>query len=174
MKVLLIFDQGLAGAGGKTNPKVGLTAVKGGIGFASSLQSHFDKVDAHVLATLYCGNEFFLEHEEEVVTKMTAMVKKLNPDFVLCGPCFQYADYGKMAAEISANILEHTSISACAMMSKEVSDVIEEFKTKTPIVIMPKKGGTGLNDSIANLCSLMQASVNKSSDLQDIKAKVCY
>ena len=36
MKVILIFDQGLAGAGGKTNPNVGLTATKGGIGFASS------------------------------------------------------------------------------------------------------------------------------------------
>ena len=79
-----------------------------------------------------------------------------------------------MAAKISANILEKTSIKSCAMMSKEVSDVIAEYKDKTPIVVMPKKGGTGLNDSIANLCSLMQASVENSSDLQEIKAKVCY
>ena len=105
---------------------------------------------------------------------MTAMVKKLNPDFVLCGPCFQYADYGKMAAEISASILTHTSVQSCAMMSKEVSDVIAEYKDKTPIVVMPKKGGTGLNDSIANLCSLMQASVNNGGDLAEIKTKVCY
>ncbi len=174
MKVILIFDQGLAGAGGKTNPNVGLTAKKGGIGFASSLQPHFNKIDAQVVATLYCGNEYFLANEQEVVTKMTAMVKKLNPDFVLCGPCFQYADYGKMAAEISASILTHTSVQSCAMMSKEVSDVIAEYKDKTPIVVMPKKGGTGLNDSIANLCSLMQASVNNSGDLAEIKTKVCY
>lgn len=174
MKVLLIFDQGLAGAGGKSNPNLGLTAAKGGVGFQTSLQPHFDKIGVQVIATLYCGNEYFLANEEEVVTKMTAMAKKLNPDFVLCGPCFQFPDYGKMAAKISANILEKTSIKSCAMMSKEVSDVIAEYKDKTPIVVMPKKGGTGLNDSIANLCSLMQASVGNSSDLQEIKAKVCY
>ena len=76
MKVILIFDQGLAGAGGKVNPNVGLTAVKGGIGSALMMESHFAKINANVVATLYCGNEFFLNNQDEVVTKFTAMVKK--------------------------------------------------------------------------------------------------
>ena len=173
MKVILIFDQGLAGAGGK-QPKCRINSKQRAELDSHPLYSHFNKIDAQVVATLYCGNEYFLANEQEVVTKMTAMVKKLNPDFVLCGPCFQYADYGKMAAEISASILTHTSVQSCAMMSKEVSDVIAEYKDKTPIVVMPKKGGTGLNDRIANLCSLMQASVNNSGDLAEIKLKVCY
>ena len=57
MNIVLIFDQGLAGAGGKSNPNVGLTAVKGGIGSALMMESHLDKIGAKVAATLYCGKK---------------------------------------------------------------------------------------------------------------------
>ncbi len=174
MKVVLVFDQGLAGAGGKSNPNVELTAVKGGIGSALMLEPHFKKINANVLATLYCGNEYYLQHKEEVTKKMSAMVNKLNPDFVVCGPCFNFEDYADMAANISSYINEHTSIKSCAMMSIENKDVINEFKDKTLIVKMPKKGGTGLNDSITNLCMLMESSVLNKTDLEEVKTKVCY
>lgn len=174
MKVVLIFDQGLAGAGGKTNPNCELTAVKGGIGSALMLQPHFAKIGADVIATLYCGNEFFLNNENEVITKFTAMVKKLNPDFVVCGPCFNFPDYAKMAAMVSSMILENTEVKSCAMMSQENGDIIETYKNKTPIVKMPKKGGAGLNDSIDNLCKLMKAIVENSDNLEKMKSEVCY
>ena len=105
---------------------------------------------------------------------MSAMVNKLNPDFVVCGPCFNFEDYADMAANISSYINEHTSIKSCAMMSIENKDVINEFKDKTLIVKMPKKGGTGLNDSITNLCMLMESSVLNKTDLEEVKTKVCY
>lgn len=174
MKIVLIFDQGLAGAGGKSNPNVGLNAVKGGVGSALMLESHFTKIGANVAATLYCGNEFFLNNQEEVVKKMTAMVKKVQPDFVVCGPCFNFPDYAKMAAMISASVLENTDIPSCAMMSVENAETIETYKDRTPIVKMPKKGGTGLNDSIAALCDLISATVNHSDEVESIKHKVCY
>lgn len=174
MKIVLIFDQGLAGAGGKSNPNVGLNAVKGGIGSALMMESHFAKIGANVIATLYCGNEYFLNNQEEVVTKMTAMVKKLNPDYVVCGPCFNFPDYAKMAAMVSASILEKTEIQSCAMMSVENKDTIEDYKEKTPIVKMPKKGGTGLNDSFADLCALINSTVNNTDDVENVKNRVCY
>lgn len=174
MKLVLIFDQGLAGAGGKSNPNVPLTASKGGIGSALMMESHFKEIGAEVAATLYCGNEYFLNNQDEVVTKMTAMCKKLQPDFVVCGPCFNFPDYAKMAAMISSSILEKTNLKSCAMMSKENASVIAEYKDKTPIVIMPKKGGTGLNDSYSALCRLIKATVENSADLDSVKKEVCY
>ena len=174
MKVVLIFDQGLAGAGGKSNPNVGLTAVKGGIGSSLMLEPHFEKIGAQVAATLYCGNEYFQNNEEEVVKKMTAMAKKVNPDFGLCGPCFNYPDYARMAAMISTSILENTDIKSCAMMSVENGDTIAAFKDKTPILKMPKKGGTGLNDSFADLCEFMKCMVEQSAELENVRNRVCY
>ncbi len=174
MNIVLIFDQGLAGAGGKSNPNVGLTAVKGGVGSALMLESHFEKIGAHVSATLYCGNEYFLNNQEEVVSKMTAMVKKVKPDFVVCGPCFNFPDYARMAAMISASILEKTDIKSCAMMSVENGETIEAYKDRTPIVKMPKKGGTGLNDSFTDLCDFIAGTVQQSDELESIRKRVCY
>ena len=52
MKVLLIFDSGLAGAGGKSNPNVELTAKKGIIGTGEMMEPYFKKIGAEVIATL--------------------------------------------------------------------------------------------------------------------------
>lgn len=175
MKVVLIFDQGQAGAGGKSNPNVGMTAVKGGVGSATMLEPHFAKIGANVIATLYCGDGYFTDHKEEVVTKMTAMVKKLNPDFVVCGPCFDFNVYAEMAAMISACINEKTDIKSCAMMAVEKNgDTIANYKDKTAILKMPKKGGTGLNDSLADLCTYISSAVNNSNDFENVKNRVCY
>lgn len=160
MKIVMIFDQGLAGAGGKSNPMQELAIAKGGIGSALMLKPHFDKVGANIVATLYCGNEYFLTHEKEVVIKMTKMEEKINPDMVVCGPCFNFEDYALMSAEIAKSIEENTNINVVAMMSKENEETIKNFKDKIDILKMPKKGGTGLSDSFDNLANYIDGTVN--------------
>ena len=160
MKIVMIFDQGLAGAGGKSNPNQELAIAKGGIGSALMLKPHFDKVSANIVATLYCGNEYFLKNEREVVIKMTKMVEKIKPDMVVCGPCFNFEDYALMSAEIAKSIEENTDINVVAMMSKENETTINNFKDKIDILKMPKKGGTGLSDSFDNLANYIDLKVN--------------
>lgn len=160
MKIVMIFDQGLAGAGGKSNPNQELAIAKGGIGSALMLKPHFDKVSANIVATLYCGNEYFLKNQREVVIKMTKMVEKIKPDMVVCGPCFNFEDYALMSAEIAKSIEENTDINVVAMMSKENETTINNFKDKIDILKMPKKGGTGLSDSFDNLANYIDLKVN--------------
>lgn len=160
MKVLMIFDQGLAGAGGKSNPNQELAIAKGGIGSALMLKPHFDQVSANIVATLYCGNEYFLNHEKEVVIKMTKMAEKIQPDMVVCGPCFNFEDYALMSAEIAKSIKENTNLNVVAMMSQENESTIEAYKDKIDILKMPKKGGTGLSESFDNLANYIDSKVN--------------
>lgn len=160
MKILLIFDQGLAGAGGKSNPNQDLAIAKGGIGSALMLKPHFDQVSANIVATLYCGNEYFLNHEKEVVIKMTKMAEKIQPDMVVCGPCFNFEDYALMSAEIAKSIKENTNLNVVAMMSQENESTIKSYKDKIDILKMPKKGGTGLSESFDNLANYIDSKVN--------------
>lgn len=138
------------------------------------LDPHFKKIGAEVVATLYCGVDYFKDHQDEVVKKMTAMAKKLNPDFVVCGPGFNFPDYSRMCAMCSKSILENTDIKSCAMMSVENSTTIEEYREATPIVKMPKKGGTGLKDSLEHLCELIDATVNHPEKVEELKKEYCY
>lgn len=174
MNVVYIFDQGLAGLGGKSNPKAPLAASRGGIGSALMLENHLKTINASALATLYCGVEYYLEHKEEVVKKMVAMVKKLSPDYVVCGPCFDFAIYALMSCEIAIAIQNQTNIKVVAMMAKENQELISQYANQIPILKMPKKGEIGLDDSFARLVKYLAASFNYSSDLEILKKELLY
>ena len=46
-------------------------------------------------------------------------------------------------------------------MSKECEQAIEEFKDKVTILKMPKKGGTGLNEALSEMCVFARMLANK-------------
>lgn len=174
MRIVLIFDQGLAGAGGKSNPNIGLTLAKGGIGSALMLEPHFRKIGADVLATLYCGNQYYDENEQEVVQKLTAMVMKIKPDAVVCGPCFNFLDFAKMAAEVTLSIKTRTDIPVVTMMAAENTATIDAYKDKISIIRMPKKGGVGLSESLDNLAEWLRIKLNDPARLADLEKQICY
>ena len=80
------------------------------------------------MACLYCGDGTYLKNPDEVSRKLCAMVNKLKPDVVMCGPCFNYLNYGKMAARIAYDINQNTSSKAFAAMSDDNQETINEYK----------------------------------------------
>lgn len=160
MRILLFFDQTQAGAGGKERPDVELAVEKGGIGSYHMFEGNLKDIQASVLATMYCGNGYFFDHEEEVKRKVVGLVKKLKADMVICGPCFNYQDYAHMSAILAREIEKNTDSKAIVMCSEENTDVIADYKDDVSIVKMPKKGGTGLRDSFANMVKVIVAKNN--------------
>lgn len=173
MKVLMIFDQIQAGMGGKERDNLPLGGKKGEIGSVPMIDPHLKKVEGKVIACLYCGDSYFKENEEKVVKKMTAMVKKLDPDVVICGPAYNYNGYAYMCAAISKEISEKTDIPVVAAMSQENEETILKYKKIVNIVKMPKKGGIGLNESLNNICILARKLFDE-EDISKLKEKICY
>ncbi len=151
MKIVLFFDQVQAGLGGKERPDLPLGIEKGGMGAAHMLEPHFEKFGAEVVATLYCGDGYFHDDQELNAKKLTAMVKKIGPDAVICGPAYNYAGYAHMAAVTAKMIQDKTDIAVVAAMSDDNSDTISQYKDEISIVKMPKKGGIGLNQALENI-----------------------
>ncbi|MDY6034719.1 MAG: GrdB-related putative oxidoreductase [Bulleidia sp.] len=174
MKVVLIFDSGLAGAGGKSNPDCALTATREIAGTALLLEPHLKAIDAEIVATLYCGMDYYKQNKEEVVTKLAAMVKKLSPDFALCGPCFNFPEFSEMAANTAKLITEKTTVKTASMMAIENQNIIDRFKDDIAILKMPKKGGTGLSESFENMAKFIDTSVNHPENLAKVKEEYCY
>ena len=96
----MIYDQIQSGAGIKDDHDIPLGAKKEAVGPAVMMEPFLKKVDGKVVACLYCGDGTYLKNPDEVSRKLCAMVNKLKPDVVMCGPCFNYLNYGKMAARI--------------------------------------------------------------------------
>ena len=168
MKIVMIFDQIQSGLGTKDDRMVPLTGKKEAVGPAVMMQPFLKEIDGHVMACLCCGNGTYLENPEEVSRKLCAMVKKLKPDVVVCGPAFNYADYASMCAKVAVDVNNTTDSKAFAAMSQENEDVIAGYKEKVMIVKTPKKGGMGLNDSLKNICRVAKAMAEGSGDLEKL------
>ena len=101
------------------------------------------------------------------------MVKKLQPDVVMCGPAFNYADYAAMCAKVACDINANTDAKAFAAMSVENAETIAAYKDKVAIVETPKKGGMGLNDALKNMCAMAKALADR-EDITGLKNAFCF
>ncbi len=173
MKVIMIYDQIQAGAGIKDDHMVPLGAKKEAVGPAIMMEPYLKAADGRVIACLYCGDGFYAADPQEVSRKLCAMVKKLQPDVVMCGPAFNYLGYGRMAAEVTKNIIDTTGVPALAAMSQENEETIAKYKDQIHIVKTPKKGGIGLNEALEGMCILAKAMVDKQGE-DEAAAKYCF
>lgn len=173
MKVVMIFDQIQSGLGTKDDTMVPLTGKKDPIGPAVMMEPFFKEVNGHVAACLCCGNGTYLADPDEVSRKLCAMVNKLKPDVVICGPAFNFADYAAMCARVACDINETTQAKAFAAMSVENADTIAKYKDKVAIVKTPKKGGLGLNESLKNMCVFAKALADE-KDTAELQRQICF
>lgn len=174
MKIVMILDQIQSGLGTKDDTMVPLTGKKEAVGPAVMMQPFLKEIDGRVAACLCCGNGTYLADPQEVSRKLCAMVKKLNPDVVICGPAFNYEDYGEMCAKVALDINASTQSRAFAAMSQENGEVIARYKDQVMIVKTPKKGGLGLNDSLKNICRMAKALAEDNGELEKLKAEICF
>ena len=108
MKVIMILDQVQSGYGTKNDKMIPLTGTKEIIGPGVIMKPYLKEIDGNIVATLYCGTGTYLENPEEVSRKLCGMVKRLNPDVVICGPSLSYADSASMCAiMIKLQLLRH-------------------------------------------------------------------
>lgn len=173
IKIMMIYDQIQAGAGTKDDKMVPLNAKREAIGPAIMMEPFLKEIDGKVIACLYCGNGTYLADPEEVSRKLCAMVNKVQPDVVMCGPALNYKDYASMAAKVAYDIKKSTNVPAFAAMSVENEETIANYKDKVNIVVTPKKGGIGLNDSLRNMCKLAKALVKK-EDITALTGSICF
>ena len=173
MKVLMIFDQIQAGFGGKEKGDLELGGKHMAIGSANMFENYLSEFDAEIIATLYCGEDYYLNNQVMVTTKLVAMTKKIHPDVVICGPAFNYEKYGLLCASVGYEIENKTGIPVVAAMSLECEEAISKYKDKLTIVKMPKKGGIGLTDSLKKILELSYLKYNKQS-IAGFVTENCY
>ena len=168
----MIYDQIQSGTGTKDDHMVPLGLLKNAVGPAIMMQNTLAENDEKVLACLYCGDGYYAKEPDVVVRKLVGMVKKIGVDGVICGPCFNYIGYGRMAAHV-AHELAKAGIPAVVGMSPENEDTIKKYKNDIYIVKTPKKGDIGLDRSLQGMCEIIRA-LNDNKDITALKKLYCY
>lgn len=170
-KILLVLNHSLAGFGSDEQAQLKPSGKKAPLGPGVTLLPFLQKQGAEIVATLYCGDQYYLENEEEVAKKFIGFAKKFHADAVLCGPAMHYPNFGEMAARLACKF-NAAGIPAIAAMAEE-NPAVSHYYQQVPIVKMPKKGGIVLNNSFKQMAQLVVAKAN-GKETKQLEETSCF
>lgn len=170
-KIILVLNHVQAGMGSDEHADLAPGGKKAPLGPGQTLTPYLKEHDSEIIATLYCGDQYYLAHPEEVTKKFIGFAKKFGAEAVLVGPAMHYPNFGEMAGALTKSFNDY-GIPAISSMSVE-NPATEIYKDQEPIVKMPKKGGIGLNDSFKNMALLVSEKA-KGHDTTELEKAICF
>ena len=118
MRVVHYLNQFFGGIGAEEQAGMGLEARNGAVGPGKLLEQLLGE-GAEVVMTLVCGDNYAVEHEEELVTSVLEKVREAGADLFVAGPCFEAGRYGVAAGALCVAVQSQLGISVITGMSDE-------------------------------------------------------
>lgn len=118
MRVVHYLNQFYAGIGAEEKAGIPLEARAGAVGPAKLLDQLLGE-GARVVATLVCGDNYAVEHQQEVIASLVAKVREERADLFVAGPCFDAGRYGMAAGALCSAVHAELGIPVVTGMSEE-------------------------------------------------------
>ncbi len=118
MRIAHYLNQFFGGIGAEEHAGKGLEVRDSAVGPGRLLESLLGN-DARIVLTLVCGDNYAVEHQEEITASVMAKVRQANVDLFVAGPCFDAGRYGMAAGALCRAVQAELSISAVTAMSEE-------------------------------------------------------
>jgi len=152
LRVMHYINQFFAGMGGEEKANVGLSFRKEAVGPGRRLQDLFDK-SARIIATAYCGDNYFAEHTDEVLSNISKTIKEEKVDVVVAGPAFSAGRYGFACTEVCHSISSSLNLPCISGMHPENPGVAGYKQYKDRMVFSFPTAGevTGMEDGLSKI-----------------------
>ena len=118
IRVVHYLNQFFAQIGGEEKGDVGPGIKDGPIGPGRALQQALGD-NGEVVATLYCGDNYFAEHQDEVNDALVQRVEELKADLVVAGPAFESGRYGVACGAICHAAQQKLAVAAVTGMAED-------------------------------------------------------
>src|SRR2546427_8352228 len=96
MRIAHYLNQFFGGIGAEEHAGKELEVRDGAVGPGRLLESLLGN-DARIVLTLVCGDNYAVEHQDEVTASVVEKVRHANVDLFVAGPCFDAGRYGMAA-----------------------------------------------------------------------------
>ena len=114
MKIVHYVNQFFGGIGGEEKANEPATVVEGPVGPGRALAAALGDAGT-VVATIICGDNYFVENEEAAQIFVKEVLEKYSPDVVVAGPAFDSGRYGLACGLVSRIAGEHGVPAVSAM-----------------------------------------------------------
>jgi glycine reductase len=118
MRVAHYLNQFFGGIGAEEHAGKGLEIHDGAVGPGKLLESALGN-DAHVTLTFVCGDNYAVEHEDELTTAVLAKLRSAKVNLFVAGPCFDAGRYGMAAGALCRAVQHELKIPVVTAMSEE-------------------------------------------------------
>jgi glycine reductase len=133
LRVVHYINQFFAGVGGEDKASEGPQARTGYVGPGQALQRALGDA-AEVVATVYCGDNFFSEHEDAAATTVVELIRRHEPDLVVAGPAFNAGRYGVACGRVCRAVEEALNVPTVTGMFPE-NPAVELYQPRLYIVV---------------------------------------
>lgn len=118
MRVVHYLNQFFGGLGGEEAASASLQERDGAVGPGLLLQQLLG--DEHgIVKTFICGDNYAVEHQENLIASVVAGVREAKADLFVAGPCFDAGRYGMAAGALCVAVQSELGIPAITGMHAE-------------------------------------------------------
>ena len=118
LKVIHYVNQLFGGIGGEDKAGMGPQVKDGFVGPGRLVRDTL-KERGEVVATLICGDNYFVERTQEATEELLHLVTPYRPDVLIAGPAFNAGRYGVACGEICKVVQDKLRIPAITGMFEE-------------------------------------------------------
>jgi glycine reductase complex component B subunit gamma len=160
MRVVHYLNQFFGGIGAEEQAGAPLEVRDGAVGLGKLLEQLLGE-GAEVVMTLVCGDNYAVEHEEELLTSVLEKVREKGADLFVAGPCFEAGRYGMAAGCLCAAVQSQLGIPVITGMSEENPGV--DLYRDALYIVDSGTNAAKMRDVLAKMANLGRKLVNKSA-----------
>lgn len=118
MRVVHYLNQFFGGLGGEEKAGAPLQTREGALGPGRLLEEILGG-DATVITTLVCGDNYAVEHQDEVIALAVEKVREAKADLFVAGPCFEAGRYGMASGALCSAVQSQLGVPVITGMAEE-------------------------------------------------------
>jgi betaine reductase len=131
IRVVHYLNQFFAQIGGEEKADVGPEIKAGIVGPGRALQQALGET-GEVVATIFCGDNYFAEHQDEVIDDLCRRIAEYQPDLLIAGPAFESGRYGLACGALCAAMQQRGIVAVAGM---DADNVGAELYRKTVFIV---------------------------------------
>ena len=118
MRIVHYQNQFFGGIGAEEHAGTPFEVREGAVGPGKLLEQLLGD-GAEVVMTVVCGDNYAVEHQEELTAAVVKKVREIGPNLFVAGPCFDAGRYGMAAGALCSAVQLQLGIPAITAMSEE-------------------------------------------------------
>jgi betaine reductase len=151
LRIVHYLNQFFAGIGGEEQSGVGPGGREGAVG-PGVLLAHNLGPEAEVVATVWCGDDYFNEQPASATTELLALIAGYQPDLVIAGPAFNAGRYGIACGQVCTAVQERLGVPALMGLAPE-NPAVEMYRQQA-IIVPTSESARGMATAIGKLAQL--------------------